>query len=703
MNNKKSIFSPKLMMEGFRQCKMIGILALIIMVLGAVLLPAGIAVSMSENSVIVPEAMEAWSINTLLILVIPAVTLMTLVLFHFLDTRSASDLYHALPHKRITLYLSYAASIVLWALVLIFASSLCSVITCLITSKYIALIMSTVLPYMFSLFLICLLIIGGMLTAINLSGTVFTNIVLSGMILFLPRALFMILRFTVFDGIPMLSTGISNNIIFGNDTNLLFGMFSMVIGENIIPDSIFRPEWHSIIYTFILAVIYLGVGAWLFCRRSSESAGQSAPTRMHQHVYRIIITMAYCIIVTSVLVSNITFVDNTTSAGDIFGYGVAYLIGALIYFIYELITTKKWHNLISSLPGLALVAGLNLGLAVGLNSVRDYMIDQRPKADEISSISIGTNEYDMNMNNYWDYDLYANMKGSEIKITDPDVISIISYYLDENVMTWKSEGVSSYYSKYYNSSTNYIIYEVSIDTGSSELNRIVMVPESDSDKIMSIMENIPEYIETWKNPPKPVSNETISIDGIGRERLRTEDAEKIYNIYCQELKEIPFKELYEAYNNHIYNNDICINYTFSENGYTKTINCYVYKEIMPKTAEAYFEIIYNNQADYINNFESIVNDDKYDLIEVNLHGDSGEIDYLNVAFSDIEEFYTNVRKYIKDGPVKADDLYAVISMYPYDYNDETICFAVPLDKSILKDNYFKEYLGITESAITYYE
>lgn len=50
MKNNKSIFSTKLMLEGFRQCRTIGILALIIMSLGAILIPAGNAITYGGDS-----------------------------------------------------------------------------------------------------------------------------------------------------------------------------------------------------------------------------------------------------------------------------------------------------------------------------------------------------------------------------------------------------------------------------------------------------------------------------------------------------------------------------------------------------------------------------------------------------------------------------------------------------------------------------
>lgn len=229
--NKKSFFSPKLMFEGFRQCKMIGIFALIIMVLGAILLPAGTAISYSDSSGYsgtFTETVEAFNINTFLLLLIPVSALMTLVLFHFLDNRSASDLYHALPHKRITLFLSYSASIILWMLILLFASTLCSVLTCLIVQKHIILIMSTILPYMFSVLLMSLLTVTGIMVAINLTGTVFTNIVISGVILLLPRICFTLIHSTVFDSVPFLVSSSSDSIIFSDTSNLLFGLISLI-------------------------------------------------------------------------------------------------------------------------------------------------------------------------------------------------------------------------------------------------------------------------------------------------------------------------------------------------------------------------------------------------------------------------------------------------------------------------------------------
>lgn len=689
MKNNKSIFSTKLMLEGFRQCRTIGILALIIMSLWAILIPAGNAITYGGDSdaVIVKMTAEAFDVNSFMIFVIPAVAIMTLVLFHFLDNRASSDLYHALPHKRITVYLSFTASIILWAVLLIFASSLCSVVTCLILNKYIILLLPTVLPYMISMLLITLLVISGILVAINLTGTVFTNIVISGIILFLPRICFNIIYSAIFSNIMFISAGIPNGNFFANDSNLLFGLFSMMFGLNVNLNDIFHPEWYSIIYTFVLAVIYFAISGLLFCRRRSEAAGQSAPTRMHQHVYRIIITMAYCIIVTASLVKDLSG-GNGFDAEDIFAYFVLYLVGAFIYLIYELITTKKWKNLITTLPGLGVVGVLCVGAAFGINAGKNHIINQCPKADEINSVSIGL--FNRSYDDLWDYYDYVGMKNSQVEITDDEIISIMSHYLDENVITWK-ESENSYYNKYHNSG-KYTSYNVTFNTDSGKLLRTVMIPNEDSDKILNIIETIPECANNYRSLPKPIDG-TIYITGFGIGRmdvnqLSSEEAKNVFDIYSKELNEIDFKKLYNAYENHYYN--YSINYTFSENGYTKEISCPIFSDIMPKTMSAYSNIIYNKQAEYRNDFENLINSGKYEYIDLDIMYD-GNYNGYSYNGEELKELYSHLSKYIIDEPVKYDGICANIYLSPYDYNNnDSINFIVSLDKKILNDKYFME-------------
>ena len=161
--------------EGFRQCKVIGIFAAVIIVLGAVLAPIAQAIEMSGTPYHTKVVYEAWSANPVMLLVLVAAPLMTLILFHFLDSRAASDLYHALPHKRITLYLSYAGAVLTWVVLLLALGTLTSLIACGIAHNYITLLYDSLLPFTVSLFCISFLLVAGVLVSMSITGTVFTN------------------------------------------------------------------------------------------------------------------------------------------------------------------------------------------------------------------------------------------------------------------------------------------------------------------------------------------------------------------------------------------------------------------------------------------------------------------------------------------------------------------------------------------------
>ena len=113
MTQRKKNHCWGLIAEGFRQCRTVGILFLVIMILGAVAVPVMEYINAGTmDSINVGNAEKVSttiicsypSSHPLLLLAVFAAPLMTLILFHFLDNRAASDLYHALPHKRITLY-----------------------------------------------------------------------------------------------------------------------------------------------------------------------------------------------------------------------------------------------------------------------------------------------------------------------------------------------------------------------------------------------------------------------------------------------------------------------------------------------------------------------------------------------------------------------------------------------------------------------
>lgn len=110
---KKRFFDIGLYADALRQLRLIGVAAFIILELEAILLPLASWFSQQQmiaNGYIAPNA--PYIANLLewhpLVVLCPFLIapLMMLVLFHFLNKRSASDFYHALPNTRVSLFVS---------------------------------------------------------------------------------------------------------------------------------------------------------------------------------------------------------------------------------------------------------------------------------------------------------------------------------------------------------------------------------------------------------------------------------------------------------------------------------------------------------------------------------------------------------------------------------------------------------------------
>ena len=630
MKQKKMHFSLRLLWEGFQQCKMIGIFSAVIVVLGAVLEPVAQAISLGSSPYYTKVVYEAWGINVTLLVVLLAAPLMTLMLFHFLDNRAASDLYHALPHKRITLYLSYAGAVLLWVVLLLVLGTLTSAIACGFAHKYITLLTDSLLPFAASLFCMSFLLVAGMLVSMSVTGTVFTNVLFAGILLFLPRLCVLGLQSSMANALPFLSDSAGTGF-FRNANNLLFSgvnvVFSMSESDGTSVETVFSPSWQAYLYTFLLGLLYFVIAAFLFRRRRSEAAGQSAPSRLLQHIYRIVVTMVICIFIVCAMFSEMT---NGTLRDEWFVFLVLYLVAALVYFAYELITTKKWRNLLTALPGLGIVALLNVGILLGMHAVEKHIVAQRPAMQEIESVSFcSTDGTDyISSSSFLNYRDYINLMSRDIAITDPTAVTLVSYYLDENLKTWEEGGNDAYQSKYYTEG-DYSSYHVIVRTKDQTLRRLIYVPASETEKLLNALQTNADYVDAWRNPPQELESTATFGDQMGACYLSTEQAEELLQTYREELQSADFETLYQTVQNGTTDDTWVsdIDYTFRKNGRSYALDCAIYQNLTPETTKKFYEMLYAAQEDDLALLSELTKSEKNVSVNMNAYGGSSDSAY----------------------------------------------------------------------------
>ena len=235
-----------------------------------------------------------------------------------------------------------------------------------------------------------------------------------------------------------------------------------------------------------------------------------------------------------------------------FVFLVFYLVAALVYFAYELITTKKWKNLLTALPGLGIVALLNVGILLGMHAVEKHIVAQRPAMQEIESVSFcSTDGTDyISGSSYLNYRDYINLMSRDIAITDPTAVTLVSYYLDENLKTWEEGGSNAYQSKYYTESDySYCAYHVIIRTKDQTLCRLIYVPVSETEKLLDALQTNADYVDAWRNPPQELKGTAAFRDQVGSCYLSTEQAEELLQTYREELQSADFETLYQTMQN----------------------------------------------------------------------------------------------------------------------------------------------------------
>ena len=621
---KNKWFHRGLYWEGIRQLRLTGVLMFVIFMIEAILVPVGYVVSsLSEASSrhqLYVHHVTGLSAHPIIVLAfVAAAPIMTFCLFGFMNKRNTSDFYHALPHTRTCMYISFMAAIGTWLAAIIVGSTAISMLTILIFHRFLILNVSSMLMLALNCLIASLLVCCVISVAMSITGTYFNNILLSGIILFLPRLLIALVCGIMADVLPIL---MENHIIplMGSDYNIVtgsvFGTIGLLFGgfyESSSPDMILTSG-KAAIYTFCLAAIYFSIGCVLFRKRPSEAAASAAPNRVLQTIYRVTVTMAYCSLVTCVLFDNI--IQGHMDSMDIFVYIVFYIIAVLLYFIYELMTTKKWKNLLRAIPGLGIVLVLNGVLLGGLFGIYYTQLDFTPSAEEIKSISVLS---ETKSREIYDLASYFEQRIGTVKINDSETIRVISDALQKNVQNIRNK--KKPYGQLENkNNTKELTCKIQTKFGARY--RCVYIWEDDLQNIVEMLRKNENVRQIYMNLPEYREQDIILF---GNTSLSRKQAKEIYDIMRYEVAVSDFALWY----NHV--NGLSLKteplYTFGVpvvlDMSTVQVNIPLYADICPQAAEKFIAYEKKAQQETVDQIRAILqnavqNHDSYEKVYIEL-------------------------------------------------------------------------------------
>ena len=369
----KDIFSSKLYLQGLRKVRTLGIaMAIVMIALNAWIPLMRISETHFDERILEVEAGEFAPFGLLFLVFVP---LLVYNMFSYLNERKASDFFHALPQKRICVYISFMSAILTWIVSVLLFSTVVNSILWSAAINYTVSVDVIVLTTL-GFFILALVMAGFMALAMMLTGTSVANFLVFLLFSLFIRAFGMFFLYGLESITPMFNPMHSPFRIFEWEFFLLIGLFIETVDSG--ATNIAFGNAGMLIYWFTVAVLLLIGSAVAYCLRKSEIATKSAPNKIMQNIYRIGVTFPFLMLGAFLMITE----------KDFYLYLLCFLVGFLVWVIFELLTTKKIKNVFRSLPLFLVPVLLTVGFAASLYGSSNFVYQNTPERDQIVGVKI---------------------------------------------------------------------------------------------------------------------------------------------------------------------------------------------------------------------------------------------------------------------------------------------------------------------------
>ncbi|MCD8009840.1 MAG: hypothetical protein LUF34_03425 [Lachnospiraceae bacterium] len=581
---KKKFFDINLYRDAIRQTRMIGLLYTLILSLEAVLVPIGSVLSIQsmDYAEYTASSVGLWDMHPLVVLTFCAMApLLTLQMFDFLTKRNASDFYHSIPQTRTCLFVSFTAAALTWSLLAQWGTTILAMAVHGCFPAYFSVVVRSTLTISVQISAGILFVVGAALLAVTLTGTYFTNFVVTLLIIFVPRGLMLVVQQAVGSTLTIVNSDRYLTFL-GNGWNVVTGgIFGLFFSSE---TSVFL-NFRAGAYTAALGILYMIIACVLFNRRKSETAGEAAVHPKVQLFFRLIPALVISLI-PDVLIFTFMAEQESVNSEDIYIFFIFYLVAVLTYFLYELISTRKIKNLVKAVPGLAVLLAVNLLLIFGMYGMQRSVLSYCPEAEEIDSVSVGSESvYVWGASFSEEYDGYLTSRASEILLTDTETKELIATRLAESIAYDSSSEVRE------STTTAYSSREIAIRVNGRTTYRYIHFSQSDirnlaekllaNDAMQDIYMNLPDSGDT---------NLSLYCDSLGNA-----GAKKVYEALQEDIAEMGFTEWYSYCTNVSYTTYYAnLSMVYTEDG-RKTAENFVISDVTPRAAAAWREALWETE------------------------------------------------------------------------------------------------------------
>jgi len=263
------------------------------------------------------------------------------------------------------------------------------------------------------------------------------------------------------------------------------------------------------------------IAGYLFRQRKSEMAANSG-SRFTQPLIRIAVTFVITLPAIALFLDRYYY-------GESLVILTIYLIALIGYFAYEFITTKKIPNIIKMIPGLIIVAVLNIAFILIISISRNIIL-REINVDNVSSVTI------VELNRWSDTYEVLNARGLEI--SDEQIAKYLAEALNSNIEELRNENTrwlsGTEMRVEFNMSRGHNITRIVTISDTSDLAEQLIEYEAYREIFLTLPE-VPNSIWFWSD----VHELEGEIDDLSEAQAR-----EIYNMLLEEVQTVDFAAWY---------------------------------------------------------------------------------------------------------------------------------------------------------------
>lgn len=355
---------------------------------------------------------------TLLYFAAAAGVVMALYGFSFLNKRSESDFYLSLPIRRSKLFVAVTLAGASWILVGILANVLISLAVfgmygVPLVPAYPALLIGF-------FFTLAMLIFAAAALALTLTGTWVSSIVATVVILLLPRAILYLLGQMIVS-----QTQLIRLQGFGPLLNPMYNILTATIGKlfsnrSIVDVLTFVP---GILYSMGIVLFELLLSGLLFCRRPSETTGQSTSRRALQDVF----ACGLAFLAMAPILYWSPFMNQSWSKRNAL---IFMALAGAIYVVCQMVQKKSIKRALYSLPWMAAPIAM-IAILIGMAHFgADRILNDVPQSNEIDYVTFNYGD----QNNKYETEALKNIRFADDASKETvvkalaDSVDMVRYY-----------------------------------------------------------------------------------------------------------------------------------------------------------------------------------------------------------------------------------------------------------------------------------